>query len=161
MAEHDAQLVNFNYNDLPIFELNFDGYWCVAKPVKVYDGDTVTLVWYSYTHMNYIKMNCRMANYDTCEMRGGTEEEKRKAIEMRDYLTSLICDCSNKDVKTCNKKLVRVRFFKNEPKYKRPLICLFDINETNLSFENSINCKMMEKFNLSAYNPSNLDFRFK
>jgi hypothetical protein len=154
----DNTLINMNYNDRQMFELTFDGLVCSAKAVKIYDGDTLTLIWYSLAQKDYIKMSCRMANYNATEMTKVSDEEKRKAIEMRDYLTSLVATCDNEDIKTNNKKIVKVRFFKNEPAYKRPLICLYDTNETDLTFENSINQKIMDKFNLPVYNPSEIDF---
>ena len=150
------KLNNINYKDIPIFDPNFDGLLCFAKPVKVYDGDTITLIWYSYIHYKYVKMNCRLANFNATEMKGGSENDKLHAKEIRDYLTSLICDCDNSKVKTHNKRLIQVRFHINEPKFKRPLVTIYDMNEKNLTYENSINKKIMDKFNLPVYNPSNI-----
>lgn len=152
-------LVSFRYKDVPTFKVQFNGLECLAKVVKVYDGDTVTLVWHSEKYDTFIKKSCRLGNYNTAEIKGGTETTRATAIEARDYLTSLICDCDNSDVMTCNKKLVKVQFYINEPAYQRPLICLYDENEENLTFKNSINQKIMDKFNLPVYNPSNVKFK--
>jgi endonuclease YncB( thermonuclease family) len=74
---------------------SFDGHTCLAKCVKVYDGDTITVVfkWSNTFH----RFNIRMDGYDAPELRptcndSKKEVEKAWAIKSRDYLRSLILD---------------------------------------------------------------------
>jgi endonuclease YncB( thermonuclease family) len=79
--------------DVPEFSLN--GRTLSAKVVSCYDGDTFAAVlplggqlW---------KFNCRMAGYDTPEMKPpankvGREVEKARALKARQALLSHVCD---------------------------------------------------------------------
>lgn len=59
-----------------------------AKVVKVYDGDTF---WAVFNFNNGLhRFICRMAGYNSAEIRGGSDEEKAKAIESKEALTKLI-----------------------------------------------------------------------
>ncbi len=68
------------------FSLN--GYKTEAKVVKVYDGDTVHVV-FSYFN-TYYKWIGRIAHVDTPELKTKNEEEKKKGYEVRDKLRELI-----------------------------------------------------------------------
>ena len=69
---------------------SLDGYKTDAKVVKVYDGDTVHVV---FLYMDkYYKWICRISNVDTPELRTKNEEEKKKGYEVRDKLRELIAD---------------------------------------------------------------------
>ncbi len=72
----------------PMFSLN--GLKTEAKVVKVYDGDTVHVVFYVFD--KYYKWICRISNVDTPELRTKNEEEKKKGYEVRDKLRELISD---------------------------------------------------------------------
>jgi micrococcal nuclease len=72
----------------PMFSLN--GFKTDAKVVKVYDGDTVHVVFFIFD--KYYKWICRILNVDTPELRTKNEEEKKKGYEVRDKLRELILD---------------------------------------------------------------------
>lgn len=75
-------------DDVPMFSLN--GYVTDAKVVKVYDGDTVHVV---FEYMSkYFKWIGRIAHVDTPELRTKNTEEKKKGYEVRDKLRELILD---------------------------------------------------------------------
>jgi len=74
--------------DVPMFSLN--GYVTEAKIVKVYDGDTVHIVFKFFE--KYYKWIGRIAHVDTPELRTKNLEEKKKGYEVRDKLRELILD---------------------------------------------------------------------
>lgn len=62
-----------------------------AKIVYVYDGDTVHIVFPMYTlsgKKEERRFKCRLTGIDTPEIRTKNEEEKKRAIEIRDILHS-------------------------------------------------------------------------
>ena len=69
-----------------VFTLN--GFKTDAKVVKVYDGDTVHVVFHFFD--KFYKWTCRIAHVDTPELRTKNEEEKKKGYEVRDKLRDLI-----------------------------------------------------------------------
>ena len=74
--------------DVKYFSL--DGYETEAKVVKVYDGDTVHIVFKYFD--SFLKWNCRIQHVDTPELRTKDLEEKKRGYECRDKLTALILD---------------------------------------------------------------------
>ncbi len=72
----------------PAFSLK--GHTTDGKVVKVYDGDTVHVVFPYFE--KYYKWICRIAHIDTPELRTKNEEEKKKGYEVRDKLRGLILD---------------------------------------------------------------------
>lgn len=60
--------------------------WC--KVVKVYDGDTITVL--TMIEGVAYKFSVRLRGIDTPEIRGSSVKEKAKAIEARDYLKTMI-----------------------------------------------------------------------
>lgn len=59
--------------------------------VKVYDGDTITIVSrLPYEDSPYYKFSIRLAGIDTPEIKGKSEQEKIKAVQARDALATLI-----------------------------------------------------------------------
>ena len=74
--------------DINYFSL--DGYETKAKVVKVYDGDTVHVVFQMFD--KYYKWNCRILHVDTPELRTKDPEEKKRGYECRDKLAALILD---------------------------------------------------------------------
>ena len=101
---------------------SFDGIEAYAKVCKVYDGDTVTIL-FDY-HGKIIKLSCRLLGIDTPELRSSNPKEKEYAIKARDFLSNLI-----------NDKVVKVHFKKFD-KYGRPLIVIYKrglIKRTNIN----------------------------
>ena len=114
------KLENLNLDSCEYF--SFDGIETYAKVCKVYDGDTVTIL-FDY-HGEIIKLSCRLLGIDTPELRSNNQKEKEYAIKARDYLANLILD-----------KVVMVKFKKFD-KYGRPLIVLYKrgiIAKTNIN----------------------------
>jgi micrococcal nuclease len=59
-----------------------------AKVIGVYDGDTVTAI-FKYRG-EYSAWSCRLIGIDTPEFRTKNEQEKRAAIEARDFLRGCV-----------------------------------------------------------------------
>jgi micrococcal nuclease len=72
--------------DVSMFSL--DGLVTDAKVVKVYDGDTVHVVFKYFE--KYYKWICRIAHVDTPELKTKNPEEKKLGYEVRDKLRELI-----------------------------------------------------------------------
>ena len=75
-------------SDVNYFSL--DGYETEAKVVKVYDGDTIHIVFKYFD--TFFKWNCRIQHVDTPELRTKDLEEKKRGYECRDKLSALILD---------------------------------------------------------------------
>lgn len=82
-----------------------------AKVYKVYDGDTISVVF--RWSKEYIKTSCRIIGIDTPEIRTKNLEEKKLGIEVRDFLRTLILG-----------KVIKINLYQND-KYGRPLIDVF------------------------------------
>lgn len=66
---------------------------CLCRVVKVYDGDSVTLLWRDESgKSDWVFANTRLYGIDTPEMRGGTEESRNQAQLCKSMLSSLILD---------------------------------------------------------------------
>ncbi len=114
--------MNFNFYKLKksTYEnsstFTFDGSKKKCKILKIYDGDTL---WLSTNLFNKIyKMRIRMDGYDSPEMKPSLknkdrEEEKKAAIEAKEYLEKLILG-----------RIVNVKFGKFD-KYGRPLCTIY------------------------------------
>jgi endonuclease YncB( thermonuclease family) len=91
---NDRDLIDCTYENTPRF--NFKGKFFNAKCVKVYDGDTITVVFMIFGE--FYKFNIRMNGYDSPEMRSKNtdpvekELEKKWAYESRDFLAGLVLD---------------------------------------------------------------------
>ena len=73
-----------------INKFTLDGLIKTAKVVKVYDGDTITVI---FKHKDeYNKWNCRIYGIDTPEIKTKNPEEKKAAILARDFLKDLILE---------------------------------------------------------------------
>ena len=76
-------------------KFSLEGITKLCKVVSVYDGDTCNVV---FDHNGVInRWNVRMNGYDTPEMRPSKklpnrDEIKKKAIQSRDFLKSLVCN---------------------------------------------------------------------
>jgi endonuclease YncB( thermonuclease family) len=66
-----------------------------VKCVDVYDGDTVKLAFHLFNDVNMkiVVFACRLIGINACEMKSSIPDEKRRAIECRDFLRDL---CLNK-----------------------------------------------------------------
>lgn len=69
-------------------QLNYKGLVVDCKVVKVYDGDTVHIV-FRY-HGRLVRRAVRISGIDSPEIKGSSEAEKVAAIASRDYLRALI-----------------------------------------------------------------------
>ena len=69
-------------------QFNFDGEEKICKVVKVYDGDTIHVVFLFNKQMT--RWTVRMTGYDSPEMKSKNKDEKVAALAARDYLSSEI-----------------------------------------------------------------------
>lgn len=76
--------------DTPKFSMAGETYLC--KCVKVYDGDTITVVFKPKLDTTYWKFRIRMLGIDTYELRTRDVDEKAKAYAARDFLRELTLD---------------------------------------------------------------------
>lgn len=114
VSESIKELKQATYKNTPLF--SFDGLITQAKAVKVYDGDTLHLA-FRYQG-KIVKIRCRMAGYDSAEMKPAKHEPYREeiiklAIKARDYLRNLV-----------NNQILDVKFGKFE-KWGRPLVDIY------------------------------------
>lgn len=114
---HTKDLLKNDFTNLDYF--SFDGIITKCKVVNVYDGDTVTIVF--YMNDTPIKTKFRLLGYDAPEIK------PRKSIEYHDLHVK-----AGKKVRDCLKdkilgKLFWVKFTK-EDKYGRALGNLYEIN---------------------------------
>ena len=86
MAEQSLE--NQTLENTPLFSL--DGTVVPAKVVKVYDGDTVHIVFSLFG--KFVRFVCRIAHIDAPELRSKNENEKAKAQEVKAMLTSMLLD---------------------------------------------------------------------
>lgn len=68
----------------------FDGKVVEAKVVACYDGDTISLVFIPHERSEPCLFSCRCSKYNSAEIKSKNEEERKKAIESRDYLRDRI-----------------------------------------------------------------------
>src|SRR3989338_7580767 len=85
ISSDDVQRVPHQYEIVP------------AKIVKVYDGDTVMVI---FKHGNmYLKYNIRLFGIDAPEIRGSSPREKQAAEIVRDNLISLLPEGSLRNIR--------------------------------------------------------------
>ncbi len=113
---YNTQRLNTYNSKTKLF--SFEGKIKYAKVVKVYDGDTIQVVF--KTQKEYYRFKCRLNRIDTPEIKSRNLSEKQKAIVCRDILKNIILN-----------KIVKVRCGKFD-KYGRILIELF-YNNTNMN----------------------------
>lgn len=72
----------------------FDGNEYLAKCISVYDGDTITVAFKPFNCTKcdgrVYKYNIRLSGIDTPEIRTSNQDEKKKALEIRDLLREKI-----------------------------------------------------------------------
>ena len=81
LAKVDSSTIN---------RFSFNGISTYARICKVYDGDTVTIIFQYKGEM--IKYSCRIYGIDTPEIRTKDLDEKKRGYEARDFLKSYIDD---------------------------------------------------------------------
>ena len=91
--ESEDMLLNIRNSNKNTKKFTLENQIKICKVVDVYDGDTCRVVFNLNNQLN--KWTIRMNGYDTPEMRPSRnlenrDEIKKKAIESRDYLKSLI-----------------------------------------------------------------------
>lgn len=113
-------------NTVPKFSLK--GINAVAACVKVYDGDTIHLIF--ALNSRYQKFSCRMFGYNSAEMNSKSAEEKKIAEISKNYLASRILN-----------KVVYAKF-DDFDKYGRPLVTIYELTDTKIG--GSLNDEMLK-----------------
>ena len=98
---------------------SFKGLERQSRVVKVYDGDTITILF--RFNKQYYKTSCRILGIDTPELRTKNLKEKAAGYKARDFLSGFILD-----------KIILIKFGKFD-KYGRPLIEGFLDNGQSIS----------------------------
>jgi len=110
-------LQKLNKNEIDTF--SFNGVQKYARIIKVYDGDTCTLI-FRWKKQD-IKCSCRIIGIDTPEIKTSNPQEKELGLKAKDFLESMILE-----------KVLKVHFLKND-KYGRPLVEIFLHNGQSIS----------------------------
>ena len=85
-------MINWDLVDNKIKNFSYEGRECLGKVVKVYDGDTVHIV-FPLTDKEpdrLYKWTCRLINVDTPELRTKNLKEKEFGKKVRDFLKEKI-----------------------------------------------------------------------
>ena len=90
---------------------SFDGVKKYCRIVKVYDGDTCTIL-FRWKNQN-IKTSCRIYGIDTPELRTKNKKEKVLGYKAKEFLEGIILE-----------KVLKVKFGK-DGKFGRPLVEIF------------------------------------
>jgi len=98
---------------------SFVGVEKYARIVKVYDGDTCTIL-FKWKKQN-IKTSCRIVGIDTPELRTKNKKEKELGYKAKEFLENLILE-----------KVLKVKFGK-DGKFGRPLVEIFLHNGQSIS----------------------------
>jgi endonuclease YncB( thermonuclease family) len=111
------------YDSVPAFSLR--GYRTRAKCVRVYDGDTAHFVFSMPGHgvgpAALVRERCRLAGYNTAEMKGATAEERAAAIAAKTFLEETIL-----------RKILDVEFGDYDL-YGRPLLTVWVVGDSETS----------------------------
>lgn len=94
---------------------SYEGLKVHVKVYSVYDGDTCNVIFKDTLDKDsqFKRIRCRMAHYDSAEIKGKSDKEKKLAISARDYLSERVLG-----------KIVYVHFQKND-KWGRPIIEMY------------------------------------
>ena len=92
----------------------FKGLNVNAKCVDVYDGDTATFAFIPPGYSIPYKFSCRLAGYNSAEMRTTNPDIKEKAMRSANYLRRRILD-----------KIVRMKIVKMKDKWGRLLVDIY------------------------------------
>lgn len=71
-------------------EFSFDGRTVDAKCVKVYDGDTIQVVFRAFPDQPPRRFHCRMLGYNTAEMHSKNATERTAAQAAEKYLADIV-----------------------------------------------------------------------
>jgi endonuclease YncB( thermonuclease family) len=131
----------FKKHDINTPKFTLEGTKCEGRVVDVYDGDTLTCV--IPVHGQMYKYDIRLNGIDTPEIKTKDENEKKKAIDSRNFLIrQILCNaelenefscfgnCKRKDIQCFLKKhviLVWIQCYEFE-KYGRLLADIYPIN---------------------------------
>jgi endonuclease YncB( thermonuclease family) len=86
LSKEEYNALNGTTTNTPKFTLNKYSTW--AKVVKVYDGDTIHVV-FKYFGL-YYSWNCRIAHVDTPELRTKNSEEKKLGYVVKEKVSELL-----------------------------------------------------------------------
>lgn len=81
-------LLKCDKENTPYYTL--EGHVYICKCVKVYDGDTITVVFMPMGLDEFYKYNIRLSGIDTPEIRTKNPHEKKQAIVVRDFVREKI-----------------------------------------------------------------------
>jgi len=147
--DEEPNYFNHTYENTKKFSLS--GLECYARVVKVYDGDTITVVMKVFGDV--YKFSVRISGIDACEMTSKNPEEKAKAIKARNRILQMLNCIDSVDKVLTNKDIlhmlnikvyiVKVKCFDFD-KYGRLLADVF-INEKNIG-EVLLNDKLAYKY---------------
>ena len=150
--------VTFNFDGLrsvrksELKDFSFSGYLRTGKIVDIYDGDTCRIAFYMKERFQHssevIMIPCRLFGIDTPEIRTKNTDEKIAALKAKKRLCELATSVKDPAKMDENRRLVKVRFGKND-KFGRPLCIIFtelngDVEFYNV-FENSVNHKLVKE----------------
>ncbi len=110
----DSELLNATYKNIPKFMPDFT----VAKVIKVYDGDTITVA--ARCNERLYKWSVRLYGIDTPELRTDSAREKELGYAARDILKEKIMPNGNGE-------MIRV-FIRGYDKYGRVLADIYHKN---------------------------------
>ena len=150
---------NMTFNNTNYFSLN--NMILPAKVVDIYDGDTITLIIYIFD--KYHKFIVRLADIDTCEIKGNHNPNlKKRAIQARNRLFNLVTKLnidldSNITRKEMREKLNNSNYIVNIvcgefDKYGRLLGWIFDKNEIKQEKYSSYNYNLLNEGLAYVYN---------
>lgn len=126
---------------MDIFTKDLDDFYKYrAHCTKCYDGDTCTLTIQLGFGLTMANKPCRLYGINTPELRGGTEEEKKKGIAARDFLRRHILD----------KDIILYTLKDDEGKYGRLLGVIYTVDE-NGKPETNINKLLLDSGHAKLY----------
>ena len=118
-------LISCTNDNTPYFSIEGEH---ICKCVSVYDGDTITVA-IKFIEFNKIyKFRIRLLGIDAPEIKSKNEDEKKKAVLVRDYLRSNVLD-----------KIIKLKCEKFD-KYGRLLAWVYLLNS-----DKSVNDILIEK----------------
>ena len=83
-------LMECSMKNTPYFSLCDQEFTC--KCVKVYDGDTITVIFKPFEQTSFYKFRIRLYGIDTPELRTKNKKEKEFGKQVRDFLKEKILD---------------------------------------------------------------------
>lgn len=131
MSSEEEILNNCSINEIKRF--SFDGKLLLAKCIKCYDGDTITVI--MLFNKCIYKFSIRLSGIDAAEIKSKCNEEKKMALEAKQVLEKIILN-----------QLIRLKCKKFD-KYGRILaeVYPYHLDTNKLEWKNSVNSLMIEK----------------